>query len=424
MPNEMEAFQNAGIEHNLAYVADVQHEYEVVFMAEDDGVFEKDIVEYFDIDDDEFDPIFDDEPETYVRTVKLDYQAGDLIVRQGNYYRTLDEEFLATRNLSLPNGTDEGAAIYEISYPYHAAVGPDGKVLGYDPESEDLTDSGMTNVGSRHAWLDADGDVVAVSADSAVKTFETLVQNQDRLSFDVRQFFEEMSGNLLRNETVSGVAANSVLLLQNAVRGYDPDAENIMDVRDRLSPRQLDTELSRMLEVAPFPIGNRKSDLKPLGDMIPGVVENGGSAMNTTLRNIYGPLTNTPVRDIVALVAGSGGRAGYDDPDPGVDEADATFDRFVTHGRELPIPEESRQASRSVYGPRPDDFLDTLRLAEVEGMTVLYVRDQQAAMMYFFPTNPEFVDEATFEAQRAEVGDEYVAQMDDDFDNELDSWRP
>lgn len=430
MSNEQEAFRAAGIEHNLAYVADVQREYEVVFMAEDDGVFEKDVVEYLDIDDDEYDPIFDDDPEAITRTISLEYQAGDMIVRQGSDYRTLDESFLATRNLSLPDGVEEGAPVFELSYPYWAAVDDQGMVVSFDPDTGDLADTGMTTVGSRHAWLDADGDVVAVSDQNAVKTFEKLMAVQDRLPFDVNQFFDEMASNLLRNENVSGSAANSVLLLQNAVRGYDPAAENIMDVQDRLSPRQLDTELTRMLEVAPFPIGNRKSDLKPLGEMIPGVVENGGGAMNTTLRNIYGPLTNTPVRDIVALVAGSGGRAGYDDPDPGVDEADMVFERFVTQGRELPIPEQSREASRGVYGPRADDFLDTLRFAEVEGMQVLYVRDHQAAMMYFFPTNPEFVDEATFEAQRAEVGDEYVAQMDDDlyddddFDNELDSWRP
>lgn len=391
MSKEIKAFQDAGLIDYVAKIAEVEYPVTVVLQATEDGTY------HTQMETGEWDDLYD---EPIYKTVSVDYKAGEIVyLAQGEAIACSEEDF--TQKGYSPSADDE-AVFYALSEPALYAPGIDGEIFVYNDETGNLQAKELGEFAGKYAFVGKDGQFVCnIDPSSLSKSFEDLNRKQIELDFSAINFFSALNDGLARKIKAEEYPSNEIetqlFFLNNAIQLTSVQAmlpaptENM-----RLKPESWGKAVASLGDDFELPGGAGFGYLNKLeGQLGPMKAMLGASAL-TTIRLAYANLTDTPLEDVRVF---NSPKNEEDMMDP-QDTVQAHFGSYVARGKELDVPEGVSDLICDAFTNENIGLaytVDESRLAEVEGMRVLFIKDFQGSALYFFPKEPELITKEEFE---------------------------
>lgn len=374
-----EAFEREGLFHT-AQVATIGRSGTVARVIDDAGVGSVEIVTDYEYDD------YDEEEYPVTSTVEV--SPGDVVFDLDNGLGlVLKAAEIEGSDFRFTGEIVEGASASELSAPRTIAVNEFGDIVEYNAETGELT---AVPFERNHglAFVTADGDVASkLTTQSLGGSFQAAVKKADDVEFDMIGFFAAVNEGLHNRMEERGDVEMSMkeaaYMLNNAIEVAKAERESgeqvSVEAGDmRLTEDSWNNALESLGEGFQLPHFTSKHELRSLESMVRGLAGRDESMVKTA-RQIYSPITDTPMEDIRVYQAGRQSEEFADDPTATVA---AHFAAYLERGERVEIPEATLRAVGRVYAP------ERLELVDIEEMRVLYVRDHRADSLYFMPKTP------------------------------------
>ncbi|EPX84068.1 hypothetical protein [Salipiger mucosus] len=397
MSDATNVFEREGF-HTLAHVADTGRKGQIssIFEAEQEARIVVDFEEDHDAWDDDYDEI------PVRETVQVG--PGDIMFDlDDGRQAVLTRDQLAESTFRFSGDIEPGTRAVELSNHRVIAVGDMGDIVEYNAETGRLDARPVESPEyASLSFVDGNGDYVAPTFSARIAShFQSVIQKADDVDFDMFAFFDALSEGMHqrieeRDDVPQGVK-HDVYLLNNAIEVAKAERDVGETVsaepgQKALSADSWENALASLGPTFQLPGYNHTSALCPLSTMIPMMAAQ-DPAIVKTARQIYAPLTETPMEDVRVFQStrGSEQMMAAEAPQATVR---AHVQSYLENGQRLEIPEATHRAVSRVYAPQEMDLI------EVEDMKVLFVSDEMGDALYFFPSNPELVDKADYAEER------------------------